>query len=121
MSQDVVEVYRIEDSETGMGPYRDSWQDPIREEMEDFHNSDSVYHPGPLYSDLGWTYEDEFFGCESLKSLEDWFEGYYGHLLSTGFVVKLYVVPASDVRVGRLQVKFRKIHAISEVIDQVHV
>ncbi len=108
-------IYRIE--KDGLGPYRSKFMATIGKdifnEMMESHDSDKK-HPcmGTCIGDtnyFGCYTQHLICGCQSLKGLLDWFEGYTEHLLSVGFNIIKYECPRDYCCTGEFdQVVFDK-------------
>ncbi len=86
-------VYRIEHTKSGCGPYHDRHYDnayDLGRVLSDSHTGSSK-HP-TLNHDLGsavWG-SDTLCGCPTLAKLKAWFEGYGKALAAEGFVVRVF-------------------------------
>ena len=112
-----VEVYRLEDKE-GYGPYRFGGEF-FKTLILDHGSRNMTTHPAPWYDFGRMPHNYEFFGCDSVESLKDWFGSYWEGLLERGFKVVLYVIPEDDVHhgVSRKQIMCRTDNALKEVIS----
>lgn len=103
-------VYRIEDA-SGIGPYQGIRyaSDPLRQRMYHAHNKANSKSFRPCPTDDGidrLNYCYDSIGCISLKSLKDWFRGFYAGLVRMGFYVVEIEVPDEYVKIGGMQVAF---------------
>lgn len=105
---DFVEVFRVEHSRTGEGPYNSA---SALHDMAYAHCD--AAHPN-LWHDFEDPYSitrDHFFAFDSREALDSWFDGWHRQLAARGFVVTTYRVPADRVIHGRKQVVFERVAA----------
>lgn len=94
-----MKVYRFESKADGMGPYR------VREGASDefsmfWYNlatkHDNSLHPAPY--EVGYDLvENEVCGCDSLRNLLNWFDGFVSDLFAVGFHIVEYEMLPSEV------------------------
>lgn len=136
--KNVMKVYRIENQDSGKGPYMAKHEIDISmvrkiEQMHEVHNSYRKIFPG-FYTDFSCdeiikitgyrTHEVEtLFGFTSIKQLESWFNVYIKDLLESGlFVIKEYNVDESKVFIStsKKQCVFiinRKVEGMGKVVN----
>lgn len=91
-------IFRIEDPQTGDGPYNTDWWDG-QYEMSDTHNGSSR-HVHPIRDpQLGMVNYHERCGCDGPASLLGWFDGWLDQLDAAGFTV--VELEAEEARVGQ--------------------
>jgi hypothetical protein len=114
-SETVKYVFRYEHPTHKCGPYlRCHGIDSIK----DAHNNlESRHTPGASEDGLDDPWEKLIggyrFACPSIQLLNKWFEGFHDTLREAGFIVAVYEVPTSHVKVGAsgLQCAFNIRHA----------
>lgn len=104
-------LYRVEHESTKAGPYARGYGTAAMRELacdlcRTHSANNSNFHPG-MYDDLydsrdgqEWKYknDDKPFGgnlycaCDSIRSLKEWFDGFWDRLDRCGYVVKVYRV-----------------------------
>lgn len=123
-------VYRIEDPRTGYGPYndRDSGY-PLWDKGRDLAYAHQGYsHPSPgMFNEWyhkptgvrdAWAFSGKDYGArrvsisafDSLQALNNWFKpnGWLRQIRKAGFVVRKYVVPASNIMLSPKQALFHR-------------
>lgn len=106
----MIRVYRLE-GEDGDGPYLG--YDDLRNAMCDAHTDD--VHPGPRQDFGRLPLPNDFYGCETLTQLFDWFGVFFQPLLDIGYRVVEYEVPEEWCWFGKSnrQVCFRRSERIT--------
>jgi hypothetical protein len=105
-----VKVFRVETLD-GYGPYQSAtlqrFQRNILQDMHEYHCSTD--HPCPQVDPLlNSIDDDEYCGFSNMGALRDWFDGFGQDLDEAEFIVSVYQVPVSDVRVGTQQSLFKR-------------
>ncbi len=95
----VITLYRVEDPDTGHGPYNARGWDGYGA-MRNAHQGRR--HPAPwMDHELGSIRMVEVCACDSPATLKAWFAGFWGDLAAAGFEVRAYTLPAECVRIGK--------------------
>lgn len=120
-----MKVYRLEHPKYNRGPHTAVAYDPNTQAAWDLAGQSASAmaptRPGPgddLGYGFGWQKElcNRFccmnaeikFGCRSLESLKEWFDGeLFELLLLAGHEVRIYEVPDEFVHIGKCQLAFR--------------
>lgn len=113
-----MKVYRIEDK-NGWGPYSScymmDWEHPrevVLCRLQEAHSRDplrpSPYTNGEPWEDYYSSSKDMVFGFASLQELYNWFNGFVEDLINVGFYIKTFEVPNNQVKLGRLQLAFKR-------------
>lgn len=115
---ETVEFYRVEHVSTRRGPYT-SGNYRLIGALEDRHGwASEDTHPNPRCDEgLGSIAMDEFCGFSSIAQMTEWFDGFAGALAAHGFVIRVYDLPADQVRVGARQSLARWFMTATPVVE----
>lgn len=94
---ETIKVYRYENNK-GEGPYWQKFTDSLVE-MYNKHNGDD--YPGWLQDFEVKNNPDYISGCNSLESLDKWFDGYKELLNEAGYDIKTYLIPKENIEYGK--------------------
>lgn len=122
-------IYRVEDPDTGKGPYnpaKDASMEKhlLDDDISDAHND--TYHPTMFDDccfDKWYRFSDEasnyYAGCKSVEQLHSWFSSFWPRLNDTGYTIRIYDCPDTLVKSGTYQVCFPL--AAAKLIDEMAI
>lgn len=84
-------VYRIEDPNTGYGPYHSNLNKELREKLCSAHSSGEEYRPNGA-ADFSSNIDNCRFAILTLEKLKEWFGEFFIQLLDSGFILTKYHV-----------------------------
>lgn len=126
----MLEVYRVEHTDTGIGPYQtnDTYTQSLAEKLNEKSHLKRPFDDGILMSDVPFFY---VFGCTSIDSLKDWFllgnnpEDNYTiveNLKNKGFRIAQFIVEPDYYEVGNsgMQVVFDSHRCKEDGLVQFH-
>lgn len=91
-------VYRIEDPNTGYGPYHSDLNIELRSKLCSAHANGDEYRPNGS-ADFS-SYVDNFrFAVLTLEKSKEWFGDFFVQLLDSGFILTKYLV--KDYKIGK--------------------
>ena len=104
-------VYRVEHKTSRTGPYRSRLlPKAVRPFAQRIAEESDIWsrHPTPSQDGLDYMEDDEYCAFATLESLLQWFRNWAEELDQNGFRIKVFNVPAEEVKVGGHQVLFKR-------------